>query len=307
MLADEEPVLPDGPLHPLPTGPPRWMGPNPADPPSVAQPPQANVEHSAVQGEGDSDAAMDDQYGAQEMDSDANLDANGPPVVDPHVVDQEAEDETAIHLKNAPFVAQANTAPAPVIVQVMRPPTSHQSRSVFFHLGLLDISLDTPIPHYLVDPNILRYLACLPDSQPGRVVFGPALPPGGVKLVPYEDSDQEEDYDLKEIEGPITAAMPKKRRAKKLKEPLEKEFVRHSKRKNPDVGGFRDAASAQAAQDYPIIYARPLAVVPPDQEDPYPAASPHLPLDSIQSIGVGFLKMQPSAVSAAALLDLDDE
>ncbi|CAN6329297.1 unnamed protein product [Urochloa humidicola] len=227
MLADEEHVLPDGPLHPLPTGPPRWMGPNPTDPPSVAQPPQANVEHSAVQGEGDSDAAMDDQYGAQELDSDANLDANGPPMVDPNAVDQEAEDETAIHLKNAPFVAQANTAPAPVvaqsntvIVQVMRPPTSHQSRSIFFHLGLLDISLDTPIPRYLVDPNILRYLACLPDSQLGRVVFGPALPPGGVKLVPYEDSDQEEDYDLKEIEGPITAATPKKRRAKKLKEPL---------------------------------------------------------------------------------------
>ncbi|CAO2187981.1 unnamed protein product [Urochloa humidicola] len=199
-----------------------------------------------------------------------------------------------------------NSAPSSALAQVTRSPGSHFASSFFLHLNLLDIDPDTLIPPYLVDPSILVYLARLPDSQSGKVVFGPTLPPGGIKLVPYEDSDDEEDFELKEIEGPILSATPKKRWARKLKEPLDGDFVRRNRRLNPEVGGFRDATSAQAAQDYPAIYAKPLTVVPPEHDD-LPPAAPHLPVDCIQSIGVGYLQMHPSVVSAAALLDLDDE
>jgi hypothetical protein len=39
-------------------------------------------------------------------------------------------------------------------------------------------------------------------------VFGPQIPAGGLPLVPYSDSESE-DYDAKEIEGPIVSATPK--------------------------------------------------------------------------------------------------
>ncbi|CAN6221448.1 unnamed protein product [Urochloa humidicola] len=251
MLADEELVLPNGPLHPLPNGPPRWMGPNPADPPSVGQPPQANVEHSGVDGGRNSDAAMDNPAEGNEGASETTLDAD--PITACNQVLKLVAAEAAEEQTTQP--TPASTEPAMAFVQL------------------------------------------------GRVVFGPALPPQGIKLVPYEDSDDEEDFELKEIEGPTSSATPKKRRARKMKEPLEEGFVRRSRRLNPEIGGFRDAASAQAAQDYPVIYAKPLVVVPPEQA----SVAPYLPVDCIQNIGVGFLQMQPSVVSAAALFDLDDE
>ncbi|CAO2183996.1 unnamed protein product [Urochloa humidicola] len=225
-----------------------------------------------------------------------------PIVVDP--VDTEMVEKEGVPEQPAQLNVEKPTASA--LVQVTRPLGSHISHSFFSQLSLLDICPDTLIPSYLVDPNILLYLARLPDSQPGRVVIGPAVPPGGVKLVPYVDSDEEEDFEIKEIQGPIVSATPKKRRARKMKEPLGRDFVRRSKRTNPEVGGFKDAASAQAAENYPVIYAKPLAVVPSSVQESV-AVAPYLSVGNIQSIGVDFLQMQPSAISAAALLDLDDE
>ncbi|CAO2187980.1 unnamed protein product [Urochloa humidicola] len=87
MLPDEEPVLPNGPLHPLPAGPPRWKGPNPPDPPSVAQPPQVNAEHSEAGGGANSDTTMGAQMDGNEMDSEATLDAGTPPACNQTAVD----------------------------------------------------------------------------------------------------------------------------------------------------------------------------------------------------------------------------
>ncbi|CAN6243644.1 unnamed protein product [Urochloa humidicola] len=305
MLPDEEPILPNGPLHPLPAGPLRWMGPNPDDPSSVAQSPQANAEHSEAEGE----LTLMLQWTLRWMgmwNSEATLDAGAPPAFNQPATDlQKTTTDMATEAQPEHMMA-VNSAPSSALAQVTRPPGSHLASSFFFHLNLLDIDPDTLIPPYLVDPNILVYLARLPDSQLGRVVFGPALPPRGIKLVSFEDSDDEEDFELKKIEGPILSAAPKKCRAGKMKALLEDSFVRCSKCLNPEVGGFHDAASAQAAQDYPIIYAKALAVVPPEQDD-LPPAAPHLLVDCIQSIDVGFLQMQPSVVSTTALLDLDDE
>jgi hypothetical protein len=47
LLADEDEMPDFVPLHTLPVGPPRWMGPNPADHSSVLQDPTigADVDH----------------------------------------------------------------------------------------------------------------------------------------------------------------------------------------------------------------------------------------------------------------------
>ncbi|OEL25373.1 hypothetical protein BAE44_0013608 [Dichanthelium oligosanthes] len=65
-----------------------------------------------------------------------------------------------------------------------------------------------------------------------------------------------------------------------------------------ELGGFRNEASAQAAADYPIIYAGSAV------QGSTPA--PHLSMDNIKGI-VAFLQIQPEAVLAASLLEHDDD
>lgn len=173
---------------------------------------------------------------------------------------------------------------------------------------MLDIDLDTIIPPYIVDANVLNYLACLPGPQPDSVIIGPVLPPGGLPLVPYGDSDDDGDFYLKEMQGPLKET-PRKRRSRKIKEPLDAKFLRCSQRNNVDLGGFRNAESTQAAANNPSIYATPLAVLPPVYHGSADGGSqaPHLPLEIIQGIATEYLQMQPSAVSAASIFELDDD
>ncbi|CAN6234416.1 unnamed protein product [Urochloa humidicola] len=161
----------------------------------------------------------------------------------------------------------------------------------------LDIDLNFKVPPHIVDEQTLICLASVLVDQPAspKVLIGPALPSGGLPLVDYPDSD---DDDVLEIQGPLSST-PRKRRARKLKEQLPKDFVRRSKRLNPDHGGFRDAASAEAAAANPSIYA---PVV--DASSSLPA---HLTINIMQGPAEGFLKMQPGVVYAATLLELDDE
>ncbi|KAF8666476.1 hypothetical protein HU200_053587 [Digitaria exilis] len=94
-----------------------------------------------------------------------------------------------------------------------------------------------------------------------------------------------------EIQGPLPT--PCKRRARKLKEPLDTKFLRRSARTSLGLGGFRNK---EAAKEYEDSAASPL--------DP---PAPHLSVGMIQGIAIGFLHMQPSVVSASALLDLDND
>ncbi|CAN6223982.1 unnamed protein product [Urochloa humidicola] len=177
------------------------------------------------------------------------------------------------------------------------PPTI--SNFSFQTLKSLITDLDTLVPAYVADNAIRFFLALICSEQnvapPGRVVIAPALPPGGLPLVPYPDSD--DDDEVLEVEGPVPPS--KKRRRHKLREPLEKDFVRRSRRLNPEVGGFRDAESQQQAMANPSVY----NAAPVDAS----VVATHLSVSNIQGIGVNFLKMQPKAVSAAVLLDLDDD
>jgi hypothetical protein len=114
--------------------------------------------------------------------------------------------------------------------------------------------------------------------------------------VPYFDSDSDDDEVLV-IEGPITSTTPKKRRAHKLKEPLHSKFLRRSSMLNQDKAGFRTKEDSLVAAANPPFYSA--------KAHDASVAAPYLPNASIQGMVMGFLQIQPSVVSAAALLDLD--
>jgi hypothetical protein len=123
----------------------------------------------------------------------------------------------------------------------------------------------------------------------------------GLLIVPYEDSDEDSD-DVVEVFGPITPSGSKKRRGKKLKEPLDVSFLRCSKRLNQDLGGYCDHASASAAALVHQVQPTYEAVAVEDADVPL-----HLSLATIQGMATGFLQLQPEAVAAAALLELDED
>jgi hypothetical protein len=94
------------------------------------------------------------------------------------------------------------------------------------------------------------------------------------------------------------------------------QFLRRSKRLNPDLSGFRNSSKARAASIdappaspvrvdacVPISSSPPYVAVPVDATSP---AAPLLSLSVIQGMVTEFLKMPPKAVSAAALLELDE-
>ncbi|CAO2152012.1 unnamed protein product [Urochloa humidicola] len=146
-----------------------------------------------------------------------------------------------------------------------------------------------------------------------------------------QGSDDDEDCRIvsKEEATPKYKA-PRKRRARKPREPLGPAFVRHSTRTNKALAEFRNKSSVpsekvetaplddsdQEATAEIVLEPKPLAMVPPGDgtalayagtsaADATPA--PFLSVDNVQAMAVGYLKMQPSAVSAAALLESSDD
>ncbi|CAO2165701.1 unnamed protein product [Urochloa humidicola] len=208
--------------------------------------------------------------------------------------------QVAVHMVAGPNVVQILSDDEVILALNLCFPLPKSFFSLHFnHLQSLIINLDIMVPSYITDHSVLFFLALISSDQidpvPEPVVFGPALPPGGLKLVPYSDSDDEDDV-MEIQECPSTT---RKRRRRKMREPLERKFVRRSVRLNPDVGGFKDASSQQQAADNPLIYSSSVAV--PSKVAPY------LSMANIQGIATNFLQIQPQAVSPATLLELDDD
>lgn len=124
--------------------------------------------------------------------------------------------------------------------------------------------------------------------------IGPMLPLQ--PLVPYQ-MDEDEDS-VTEISSPPPRSTPRKRRRHRLKEPLDEAFLRRSARLNQDHG-FKDNASAEQAKNNPSLYVA--------QAGEASSRAPYLSADVIHGIATGYLKMQPEAASAAALLELDED
>ena len=81
-----------------------------------------------------------------------------------------------------------------------------------------------------------------------------------------EVQDQDED-DVVEISKPPVAT-PRKRRANKLREPMDEQFLRRSKRNAEKLDGFKDMASVKEAALTP----QPLAIIPVGNAFPVPTS-----------------------------------
>ncbi|CAL4888967.1 unnamed protein product [Urochloa decumbens] len=128
-----------------------------------------------------------------------------------------------------------------------------------------------------------------------------AMGPQNAQAEENQGADEEmsaAEHDVHEVDGPVLQT-PRKRRARKLKEQLEPPFVRRSRRLNPECDGFRNAASTAAAADNPSVYEV--------QSEQAVSPAPYLSVENIQGMAVSFLEIQPEAVSAAALLELDND
>ncbi|CAO2196617.1 unnamed protein product [Urochloa humidicola] len=294
MLADEDPTPANGPLFPLPPRADRWRGP-----------PQATSATGGQSSVGQQDVHMADGAQAEVPEPEEGEDAQKEAGQDVAMPDTR---ENVKEASDALMVIPLQIIPPEKVIllnqKVIRVPSIPFSIPAFipiFHsraISSIICDLDILVPPYLVDPDTLLFLASIVTDQmeKGKVVFGPAKP-----LVPYlpEDADSDDDSDLREIEGPIASATPKRRRAHKMKEPLEDDFRRRSKRLNPDIQGFRTKASQEAAQDYPNIYTASPA-------EPSSAVAPHLTPGVVQGIASSFLQMQPTVVSALVLEELDE-
>ncbi|CAN6342785.1 unnamed protein product [Urochloa humidicola] len=143
---------------------------------------------------------------------------------------------------------------------------------------------------------------------------GGAVPETGV-------IDQNSDVEI--LDSMPASVKPKKRRARKMRGPLDIKLVRRSTRRKK-THGFRDDASATAAgaeaepveEPAPVVEPEaavnavmepaPLEVLFPAQElipykpipdDPSAPIAPQLSVSMMQAIGSGYLKLPPGALS----------
>ncbi|OEL21056.1 hypothetical protein BAE44_0017926 [Dichanthelium oligosanthes] len=79
---------------------------------------------------------------------------------------------------------------------------SLQANHIFFSLSKLIMDLDTVVPSFIVDDDVLLYLAQTYVDQPALVMFGPPPPPSWLPLIPYSDDEDDED-ELRDITGPL--------------------------------------------------------------------------------------------------------
>jgi hypothetical protein len=111
-------------------------------------------------------------------------------------------------------------------------------RGSFHNLYIFENNLDTLVPTFIHDDDVLIFLAPVSmehnDCGVGSLI-GPVLPPTRLPLVPCEDSD---DWCCPQLGSPWFPSS--RNRRSRLREPLEASFLRRSRRLNLDLGGFRD-------------------------------------------------------------------
>ena len=101
---------------------------------------------------------------------------------------------------------------------------------------------------------------------------------------------------------------PRRKKTLKVKEKLDDNFLRRSKRISEKLQGYKNVESAQKAKEAEETMEEtepmPLAVIPPAATE----AAPHLSVEIMEGIARGFLQIQPESVSAALLnKDNNDE
>ena len=141
------------------------------------------------------------------------------------------------------------------------------------------------------------------DDEEVDIVMGDADAEFGEAEAETENEDKEvEILD----EAPVVFQTPRKRKSLKVKEKLDDSFLRRSRRIANRLGGYKDAASAKAAnqvkepftEEEDVADPCPLAIIPGPSNY---GAAPHLPKEILEGIATGFLQIQPKAASAALL------
>jgi hypothetical protein len=123
-----------------------------------------------------------------------------------------------------------------------------------------------------------------------------------------------EDDSVKILDSFPPETPSRKRRARKLKGPLDSRYHRSDRLKKSCLG-FKDATSTVVAETEGVLLAgttapeAALAIVPIFEGSAADASTsaPHLPTAVVKAIGTEFLKMQPQDVSDAAMLASDDD
>lgn len=218
--------------------------------------------------------------------------------------------------------------------QVQGPSQPSTPVPILKHLTYINLDLDTLIPPCFQDVNTLIHIAFISDPQLGDHALEkitkdymdlegeesdeedtPVMDAEIDEEEPVDqmDADDEEDTDVQILDDPLAIFQTpgkKKKKTLKVREGLDDNFLRHSKRLSIKSRGFKDAESArknkapaQNTNEEDIVEANPLAIIPPEKPSSGPA--PHLPKEVLTGIAEGFLQIQPQSVSAA-LLEADD-
>ncbi|CAN6179774.1 unnamed protein product [Urochloa humidicola] len=325
---DEDPIPVEGPTHPLPHPAPGWMGP--MRPPVEDESMEDAASGAAVPGAAVEDLGGHDQQ-AENIAEPADA-AGGALFGAPGLQNKSLTAATNFSGASADFAASGGIksasplGPASFQNQVITLLLCHLpphpiSICPFTSLSAFIIDLSLEVPSFFVNEADLWFLA--------KVVMDPEEAGQGLKR-PREamaTASDDDDVCIVSKEEATSKGKPRrKRRARKPREPLGPSFVRRSTRTNKALAGFRNKGSmpAQAeeeAQDGEsekeadvevILEPSPLAVVPPVTDyagiaEKNIVPTPYLSVDNVRAMAVGYLKMQPGAVSASALFDSSDD
>ncbi|CAN6373518.1 unnamed protein product [Urochloa humidicola] len=235
---DEAPLPADGPTHPLPHPAPGWMGaPAPRNPASMEE---AASDNGGVGGNGGGLADMeeDPQNPAAE---DGEADQAGKDAINSPFSGASADFAASGGIKTPSPKGPSTIANQVITHLITSSPPMPICTCPFFSLSIFVIDLSASVPSYISDESILFYLA--------KVVMGPEEVGPGAKRLREDKAAESGDDDLRIIskeEATPSTKKPKKRRARKPRAPMSKEFVRHSERLNADLAGFRDKESKMA-------------------------------------------------------------
>ncbi|CAO2200609.1 unnamed protein product [Urochloa humidicola] len=253
MGGDEEPIPVTGPTHPMPHQAPGWMGP--------VGPHAADVNmEDAASGAADmgggmaglADAEQQRELSAERIDKAADVAphensgslSKNTKAVSTHS-GASADFAASGGIKSTTPLGPALPLNQAITSLVLSLPPLPISTCPFTTLSLFVIDLSIQVPSFFADINDLWYLA--------KVVMGPEEVAAGSKR-PREAADQgtEDDVECRIVskeEATPKHKTPRKRRARKPREPLGTDFVRRSTRTNKALAGFRNKSSVPAEKD----------------------------------------------------------
>lgn len=173
--------------------------------------------------------------------------------------------------------------------------TNVPSYRPYSRLHTCDIDPDLPIPYFFKDLSTLAHLICMMPPQitdpNAEGIVMKMLGDGG-----QETAEGDDDLDLVEIPRPADFT-PRKKRAKKLMEQVDDQFLRCSKRVTSKTDAYKYKASSE------VVSPEPLAMIPPSK-----SPAPHLSKEIVEGIATGFLKIHPTDVSDALIqMDSNDD